>query len=192
MTDVHIKTTSLFVLCSLIFHVIGLSFDLPPCLFWHLISAVFIILNTELYVCILKAGVYVKLQWYLVHAFILTVTLCCLSQVKQRADECILALDKLNEINSGIPVQNVLQTPFDWTTLEVTYSWPLSFFLWKWKPRQQLRTVTTWAEHEVVIIQAGAHQQAKMGIYTNICRVGLVFLITVDKIHYVEVFIHVL
>lgn len=39
-------------------------------------------------------------------------------QVKQRADECILALDKLNEINSGIPVQNVLQTPFDWTTLE--------------------------------------------------------------------------
>lgn len=39
-------------------------------------------------------------------------------QVKQRADECILALDKLSEINSGTPVQNVLQTQFDWTTLE--------------------------------------------------------------------------
>lgn len=39
-------------------------------------------------------------------------------QVKQRADECILALDKLTEINSGIAVQNVLQTQFDWTTLE--------------------------------------------------------------------------
>ncbi|XP_053300920.1 platelet-activating factor acetylhydrolase isoform X2 [Pleuronectes platessa] len=39
-------------------------------------------------------------------------------QVKQRADECILALDKLTEINSGIEVHNVLQTQFDWTTLE--------------------------------------------------------------------------
>uniref|UniRef100_A0A3Q3GB80 Platelet-activating factor acetylhydrolase n=1 Tax=Labrus bergylta TaxID=56723 RepID=A0A3Q3GB80_9LABR len=39
-------------------------------------------------------------------------------QVKQRGDECILALDKLSEINSGIAVQNVLQTEFDWTTLE--------------------------------------------------------------------------
>ncbi|KAF7661234.1 hypothetical protein LDENG_00266440 [Lucifuga dentata] len=39
-------------------------------------------------------------------------------QVKQRADECIRALDKLTEINSGIIVQNVLQTHFDWTTLE--------------------------------------------------------------------------
>ncbi|KAM3861235.1 platelet-activating factor acetylhydrolase [Diretmus argenteus] len=39
-------------------------------------------------------------------------------QVKQRADECIQALDKLIEINSGISVQNVLQTQFDWTTLE--------------------------------------------------------------------------
>ncbi|XP_031151291.1 platelet-activating factor acetylhydrolase isoform X1 [Sander lucioperca] len=39
-------------------------------------------------------------------------------QVKKRADECILALDKLIEINSGTPVQNVLQTQFDWTTLE--------------------------------------------------------------------------
>nr|XP_020443829.1 platelet-activating factor acetylhydrolase isoform X2 [Monopterus albus]XP_020443830.1 platelet-activating factor acetylhydrolase isoform X2 [Monopterus albus] len=39
-------------------------------------------------------------------------------QVKQRADECILALEKLTEINSGIPVQNVLQTQFDWTTLQ--------------------------------------------------------------------------
>ncbi|XP_037606236.1 platelet-activating factor acetylhydrolase isoform X2 [Sebastes umbrosus] len=39
-------------------------------------------------------------------------------QVKQRADECILALDRLTDINSGIPVQNVLQTQFDWTTLE--------------------------------------------------------------------------
>lgn len=39
-------------------------------------------------------------------------------QVKQRADECILALDKLTEINSGISVQNVLETQFDWSTLE--------------------------------------------------------------------------
>ncbi|KAM6992263.1 platelet-activating factor acetylhydrolase [Tautogolabrus adspersus] len=39
-------------------------------------------------------------------------------QVKQRGDECILALDKLAEINSGIAVQNVLQTKFDCTTLE--------------------------------------------------------------------------
>ncbi|XP_022625301.1 platelet-activating factor acetylhydrolase isoform X1 [Seriola dumerili] len=40
------------------------------------------------------------------------------NQVKQRADECILALDKLTKINSGIQVQNVLQTQFDWATLE--------------------------------------------------------------------------
>ncbi|XP_063324347.1 platelet-activating factor acetylhydrolase isoform X1 [Pelmatolapia mariae] len=39
-------------------------------------------------------------------------------QVKQRADECILALDKLTEINSGISVQNVLETQFDWSTLK--------------------------------------------------------------------------
>ncbi|XP_017264782.1 platelet-activating factor acetylhydrolase [Kryptolebias marmoratus] len=39
-------------------------------------------------------------------------------QVKQRADECILALDRLTDINSGVAVQNVLQTQFDWTTLE--------------------------------------------------------------------------
>ncbi|KAE8287136.1 Platelet-activating factor acetylhydrolase [Larimichthys crocea] len=39
-------------------------------------------------------------------------------QVKQRADECILALDTLIKINSGISVQNVLKTQFDWTTLE--------------------------------------------------------------------------
>lgn len=39
-------------------------------------------------------------------------------QVKQRADECILALDKLTEINSGISVQNVLETNFDWSTLK--------------------------------------------------------------------------
>ncbi|KAM9356143.1 platelet-activating factor acetylhydrolase [Pholidichthys leucotaenia] len=38
-------------------------------------------------------------------------------QVKHRADECILALDKLTEINSGTPVQNVLQTQFDWSTM---------------------------------------------------------------------------
>uniref|UniRef100_A0AAX7SQ28 Platelet-activating factor acetylhydrolase n=1 Tax=Astatotilapia calliptera TaxID=8154 RepID=A0AAX7SQ28_ASTCA len=38
--------------------------------------------------------------------------------VKQRADECILALDKLTEINSGISVQNVLETHFDWSTLK--------------------------------------------------------------------------
>ncbi|XP_013858285.1 platelet-activating factor acetylhydrolase [Austrofundulus limnaeus] len=39
-------------------------------------------------------------------------------QVKQRADECILVLDRLTEINSGVAVQNVLQTQFDWTTLQ--------------------------------------------------------------------------
>uniref|UniRef100_A0A1A8FSZ2 Platelet-activating factor acetylhydrolase n=1 Tax=Nothobranchius korthausae TaxID=1143690 RepID=A0A1A8FSZ2_9TELE len=39
-------------------------------------------------------------------------------QVKQRADECILALDKLTEVNAGVAVHNVLHTPFDWTTLE--------------------------------------------------------------------------
>uniref|UniRef100_A0A8C6THU3 Platelet-activating factor acetylhydrolase n=1 Tax=Neogobius melanostomus TaxID=47308 RepID=A0A8C6THU3_9GOBI len=39
-------------------------------------------------------------------------------QVKQRADECILALERLEEINLGRPLQNVLKTQFDWTTLE--------------------------------------------------------------------------
>lgn len=39
-------------------------------------------------------------------------------QVKQRADECISALNKLIEINAGKAVENVLQTGFDWTTLE--------------------------------------------------------------------------
>lgn len=39
-------------------------------------------------------------------------------QVKQRADECIRALDRLIEIHSGNAVENVLQTGFDWTTLE--------------------------------------------------------------------------
>ncbi|KAL0967648.1 hypothetical protein UPYG_G00254990 [Umbra pygmaea] len=39
-------------------------------------------------------------------------------QVKKRADECIAALDKLIEINSGKTMENVLQTKFDWTTLE--------------------------------------------------------------------------
>lgn len=39
-------------------------------------------------------------------------------QVKQRADECIRALDLLIEINSGNPVENVLRTQFDFTTLE--------------------------------------------------------------------------
>ncbi|XP_076127838.1 platelet-activating factor acetylhydrolase isoform X2 [Alosa pseudoharengus] len=39
-------------------------------------------------------------------------------QVKQRADECIRALDLLIEINSGSPVENVLRTQFDFTTLE--------------------------------------------------------------------------
>uniref|UniRef100_A0A3P9GZM2 Platelet-activating factor acetylhydrolase n=1 Tax=Oryzias latipes TaxID=8090 RepID=A0A3P9GZM2_ORYLA len=40
------------------------------------------------------------------------------SQVKLRADECIQALNKLIEINSGAAVQNALKTQFDWTTLE--------------------------------------------------------------------------
>ncbi|KAM9778368.1 platelet-activating factor acetylhydrolase [Syngnathus typhle] len=39
-------------------------------------------------------------------------------QVQQRADECIRALQKLADINSGIPMENVLQTQFDWKTLE--------------------------------------------------------------------------
>ncbi|XP_077408188.1 platelet-activating factor acetylhydrolase [Vanacampus margaritifer] len=39
-------------------------------------------------------------------------------QVQQRADECIRALHKLTDINSGVPVQNVLHTQFDWKTLE--------------------------------------------------------------------------
>ncbi|KAG9347588.1 hypothetical protein JZ751_005158 [Albula glossodonta] len=41
-------------------------------------------------------------------------------QVKQRADECIRALDILIQINSGSSVTNVLQSQFDWTTLENT------------------------------------------------------------------------
>ncbi|XP_077566424.1 platelet-activating factor acetylhydrolase [Stigmatopora nigra] len=39
-------------------------------------------------------------------------------QVQQRAEECILALHKLEDINSGVPVQNVLHTEFDWKTLK--------------------------------------------------------------------------
>ncbi|XP_063079532.1 platelet-activating factor acetylhydrolase isoform X2 [Engraulis encrasicolus] len=39
-------------------------------------------------------------------------------QVKQRADECVRALDLLVEINSGTCVENVLRTQFDFTTLE--------------------------------------------------------------------------
>ncbi|XP_046877623.1 platelet-activating factor acetylhydrolase [Hypomesus transpacificus] len=39
-------------------------------------------------------------------------------QVKQRAEECIQALDRLIEIHSGNSVENVLQTEFDWITLE--------------------------------------------------------------------------
>lgn len=31
-----------------------------------------------------------------------------------------MALDKLTQINSGTPMQNVLQTQFDWMTLQVT------------------------------------------------------------------------
>lgn len=59
--------------------------------------------------------------------------LCELStvQVKQRANECIMALDKLTQINSGMPVHNVLQTQFDWTALQVnleTSSWQ------QWRP----------------------------------------------------------
>lgn len=49
--------------------------------------------------------------------------LCQLStvQVKQRANECIMALDKLTKINSGMPVHNVLPTQFDWTALQVKH-----------------------------------------------------------------------
>lgn len=52
--------------------------------------------------------------------------ICFIFQVKQRADECILALDKLTEINSGISVQNVLETHFDWSTLTVSFWLPLA------------------------------------------------------------------
>lgn len=44
-------------------------------------------------------------------------------QVKRRADECILALEKLAQLNSGVPLQNVLQPEFDFSTLEVTFHW---------------------------------------------------------------------
>ncbi|XP_073688806.1 platelet-activating factor acetylhydrolase-like [Garra rufa] len=39
-------------------------------------------------------------------------------QVKQRADECIRALDLLFDINSGKSVENVLQCDFDFSTME--------------------------------------------------------------------------
>lgn len=41
-------------------------------------------------------------------------------QVKQRADECIRALDLLFDINSGKSVENVLQCDFDLSTMEVS------------------------------------------------------------------------
>lgn len=48
-------------------------------------------------------------------------------QVKQRADECIRALDILFDINSGKSVENILQSNFDLSTMEVnitmSYSW---------------------------------------------------------------------
>lgn len=52
-------------------------------------------------------------------AAMVTLFSCLHFQVKQRADECILALEKLTEINSGIEVQNVLPTQFDWASLKV-------------------------------------------------------------------------
>lgn len=39
--------------------------------------------------------------------------------MKQRADECIRALDLLVDINAGKAVQNVLLSEFDWSTLKV-------------------------------------------------------------------------
>lgn len=39
-------------------------------------------------------------------------------QVKQRADECIRALDLLFDINAGKSVENVLESEFDFTTLQ--------------------------------------------------------------------------
>lgn len=41
-------------------------------------------------------------------------------QVKQRADECIKALDLLININSGKHVENVLLSEFDWSKLKVS------------------------------------------------------------------------
>lgn len=43
-------------------------------------------------------------------------------QVKQRADECIRALDILFDINSGKSVENVLQCDFDLSTMEVKFT----------------------------------------------------------------------
>ncbi|KAI5619941.1 platelet-activating factor acetylhydrolase [Silurus asotus] len=40
------------------------------------------------------------------------------NQVKQRADECIQALDLLVDINSGKSVQNTLRSDFDWSKLK--------------------------------------------------------------------------
>ncbi|XP_017311768.1 platelet-activating factor acetylhydrolase [Ictalurus punctatus] len=40
------------------------------------------------------------------------------NQVKQRADECIRALDLLIDINSGKSVENVLLSEFDWSKLK--------------------------------------------------------------------------
>lgn len=48
-----------------------------------------------------------------------TNTISFMFQVKQRADECIRALDILFDINSGKSVENVLQCDFDLSTMEV-------------------------------------------------------------------------
>ncbi|KAF4082415.1 hypothetical protein AMELA_G00151560 [Ameiurus melas] len=40
------------------------------------------------------------------------------NQVKQRADECIRALDLLIDINSGKSVENILLSEFDWSKLK--------------------------------------------------------------------------
>lgn len=51
-------------------------------------------------------------------------------QVKHRADECILALEKLTQLNSGTPLNNVLQTQFDLSSLAVSsHHLCLFFFL---------------------------------------------------------------
>lgn len=47
----------------------------------------------------------------------------CVSQVQQRAQECIQALNLILKINSGEEVMNVLNSDFDWNHLKVSESW---------------------------------------------------------------------
>lgn len=57
-------------------------------------------------------------------------------QVKQRADECIRALNILFDINSGKSVENILQSNFDLSTLEVNIT--MSLNLWEQRKNKLL------------------------------------------------------